>query len=344
METNRLLQWYDDIRRDLPWRRTKDPYCIMISEVMLQQTQVKKVIPYYEAFISTFPTIQALASATEDEVLKLWAGLGYYSRGKRLRLCAQALMESYDGLFPQDLQKVLKLPGIGPYTAGAILSICYDYAAPAVDGNVFRVFSRYYNQRSDISLPATRKLYETMVMEVLPKRSGDFNQALMELGATVCTPQLPKCQLCPLNMTCQAYQKGYQKELPIKAKRIKNKVLYMEVGIVSCGSRILMMKRPPKGLLSDLWSFPIVEKDDAKDNGHAIQHELMDTFGLNLPSPELLGSDKHVFSHRTWNMKVYHFHADNTYSVDYPINQWLTLDDIKLLGLPTAFNKLVPLL
>ena len=214
-----LLNWYDANKRDLPWRRDRDPYRIWVSEVMLQQTRVDTVIPYYERFMERFPTVRHLAEAPEEEVLKCWEGLGYYSRARNLQAGARQVVELYGGVVPDDKAAISSLKGIGPYTAGAILSIAYNKPEPAVDGNVMRVMSRYFLLEDDIAKPSARTKIERLAASIIPEgRAGDFNQAVMELGALVCTPKSPGCLLCPVLAQCAGRAAGRERELPVKSK------------------------------------------------------------------------------------------------------------------------------
>lgn len=335
-----LLEWYAEEHRKLPWRESHDPYKIWLSEVMLQQTQVDTVIPYFNRYIEAFPTIQDLASASEEQVLKLWEGLGYYSRAKRIRLCAMEVVEKYDGVFPEDYNKVLKLPGIGSYTAGAVLSIAYNMAVSAVDGNVLRVFSRLENDHSDIGNLKVRKALEARITRILPHDRRHYNQALMELGATICTPKNPKCNSCPVAELCESRKLGNQADLPVKKKKQKNKQMDMEVALVYKDGELLMMKRPSTGLLADLWGFPIAEKTLTSD-GDSIMAELDDNYGLDVLQAEKLGKAKHVFSHRTWNMTIYKVDVTDKVYPEYPSVVWCTEETIKEYALPTAFKKVL---
>ena len=213
-----LLKWYQLNKRDLPWRRTKDPYHIWVSEIMLQQTRVEAVKPYYTRFLQTLPTVTDLAEADEETILKLWEGLGYYSRVRNMQKAAIQIMDEHNGIFPANYQKLLKLKGIGPYTAGAVGSIAFGLAVPAIDGNVLRVMSRIAADAEDISLQSTKILWEERIKEIMPEEHpGDLNQALMELGATVCLPNgAPKCEICPVRKYCEAYRKG------VNIKDVKN--------------------------------------------------------------------------------------------------------------------------
>ncbi|WP_105614502.1 A/G-specific adenine glycosylase [Vallitalea okinawensis] len=339
--SNSLLFWYNKEQRQLPWREKRDAYSIWLSEVMLQQTQVDTVIDYYKAFINRFPSVFDLAAAEEDEVLKLWEGLGYYSRAKRLKLCAMDLVDKYNGEFPKDYAKVLKLPGIGPYTAGAVLSIAYNMALPAVDGNVLRVFSRLFNDDRDIGEQKVRKLVEEKAKELLPEDRRHFNQALMELGATTCTPKNPECEICPVSDICEAKTLNRQHLLPIKAKRVKNKKLSMEVALVWYNEHLLIMKRPTEGLLANLWGMPIVERDPNKEAGLTLIEELEDTYGLEILSIQQSGTAKHVFSHRTWEMTLFDIKVKEQLEPEYPVVNWCTDEELESYALPTAFKKLL---
>ena len=215
-----LLQWYDRVKRDLPWRRSGDPYCIWLSEIMLQQTRVETVKGYYARFLERCPTVQALAQAPEETVLKLWEGLGYYSRARNLHKAAKAIVNEHGGVFPATYEEILKLPGIGPYTAGAIASIAFGQPVPAVDGNVIRVTSRLCGIRENVGVPSVRRKLEEEAAALVPKkRPGDFNQAMMDLGATVCVPGTPSCERCPLRTLCDAYAAGDAEDLPVLPRK-----------------------------------------------------------------------------------------------------------------------------
>lgn len=257
--SHELLDWYDRNKRDLPWRRHRDPYYIWVSEIMLQQTRVDTVIPYFQRFIERFPTIEALADAPEDEVLKCWEGLGYYSRARNLQQAARQVKEQYGGMMPSGKDEVAGLKGVGPYTAGAIRSIAFNIPAPAVDGNVMRVLSRYFLIEEDIMKVRTRTHMEELVMTLIPEgRASDFSQALMELGALVCTPKSPKCLTCPVMHHCAARFEGKEEQLPIKTKAKPPRPEYRLTAIVEGSGqhqgKILVRRRPATGLLAGMWS------------------------------------------------------------------------------------------
>ena len=296
-----LIEWYLREKRDLPWRRTSDPYSIWVSEVMLQQTRVDTVIPYYERFLSKFPTLADLAKAPEVEVLKMWEGLGYYSRGRNLQAGVREVVELYGSEIPQNRQEISKLKGVGPYTAGAVLSIAFGVPEHAVDGNVMRVMSRLLLIEEDIAIPKTKKIFESVIMELIDKKDpSSFNQGLMELGATICTPN-PKCLLCPVRDFCEAFHEGRQHELPVKSKKTKMKTVPMQVfAIRNLQGKWLMKQRPEKGLLANMWDFPMIENDM-----NDVEDVVRIHFGMNVEHQKPLIDFKHIFSHLTWVMTSY---------------------------------------
>lgn len=298
---NALITWYLEEKRDLPWRRTSNPYHIWVSEVMLQQTRVETVIPYYERFIGKFPSLADLAYAKEEEVLKMWEGLGYYSRARNLQSGVKEVVEEYGSRIPENRKDISKLRGVGPYTAGAVLSIAFGVPEHAVDGNVMRVLSRILLIEEDIAIPKTRKVFEEVVMALIDKEDpSSFNQGLMELGATICTPR-PKCLLCPVRDFCIAFHEGRQEELPVKSKKVKMKMVpLLSIAIRNTEGKWLLKQRPSKGLLANMWEFPMVE------NQSSLSKEMMKTeFGISIGSLTPLTKFRHIFSHLTWEMKSY---------------------------------------
>ncbi len=251
-----LLRWYRQSHRDLPWRDTRDPYRIWLSEIMLQQTRVETVLPYYDAFLKRFPDIAALAQAPESEVLALWSGLGYYSRARNMQRAAIAIAQA--GAFPTDHATLRALPGVGDYTAAAVASIAFDLPYAAVDGNVLRVIARLFNDEGDIAAPVTRRRFQSLAQDTLdPRHPGEFNQAMMELGATVCLPRNPRCSACPLRTLCGAHAAGRTAELPIKLRRPKSKSETISVAVVSRGDLVLMRQRPPDASrMAGFWELP----------------------------------------------------------------------------------------
>lgn len=301
-----LLEWYDANKRELPWRKDKDPYKIWVSEIMLQQTRVEAVKPYFAKWIERFPTIQSLASASEDEVLQYWQGLGYYSRARNLLAGAREVTEKYEAKMPETRAETENIKGIGEYTAGAILSIAYDKKEAAIDGNVLRVFSRLFCLDGDVMKPAVKKEITKLVEgELPPGRTGDFNQALMDLGARVCIPKEPRCPECPLTSRCLAYREGRQKELPVRSKGKPPLPVRIAAGMLAAEEQYLLRKRPAKGTLAGLWEFPSTEVD-AGENAAAklvslFKHELGQQITVSAPFYQTT----HIFSHRIWDITFY---------------------------------------
>ena len=317
----KLLVWYDAHKRDLPWRRTQDPYKIWISEIMLQQTRVDTVIPYYERFLDWFPTVADLAQAPEEKLLKAWEGLGYYSRVRNMQKAAQQIMENHGGVFPSSYEEISKLKGIGPYTAGAIASIAFGLPEPAVDGNVMRVLARLFEVDYDIGVPTNRKIFQAM-MEILidPARPGDFNQALMDLGSDIESPVNPRPEESPVKEFSAAYQHGTMDRYPIKAPKKKPLPVYLTAFIIKDSQgRYLLEKNEREGLLSGFWHFPLIEVESL--SGNLGQLSLLDGKGEAERNPEILSFEQdydlaidwqdksypivqHVFSHRKWQVQI----------------------------------------
>ncbi|MFE8698713.1 A/G-specific adenine glycosylase [Cytobacillus sp. FJAT-53684] len=303
-----LIGWFEAEQRDLPWRKDKDPYKVWVSEIMLQQTRVDTVIPYFLRFIEQFPTIQALSTAEEDRVLKAWEGLGYYSRARNLQSAVKEVHENYGGIVPDDPKEISTLKGVGPYTAGAILSIAYGIPEPAVDGNVMRVLSRILLIWDDIAKASSRKIFEEAVRRLISHENPSyFNQALMELGALICTPTSPSCLLCPVREHCQAFQEGSQNELPIKTKNKKHRHVQIAAAVLrNDEGKILIHKRPEKGLLANLWEFPNIEVAlpfvNEKDQ---LKEAVKDLYKADIQIGGMIGQIEHVFSHLTWNINAY---------------------------------------
>jgi A/G-specific adenine glycosylase len=311
----RLLAWYRRGKRDLPWRRSRDPYHIWVSEVMLQQTRVETVIPYYHRFLERFPTIEALADAPEEDVLKLWEGLGYYSRARNLQSAVREVKERYGGVVPDTKEEIATLKGVGPYTSGAILSIAYNKPEPAVDGNVMRVLSRFFLIEDDIMKPGTRAVMEKLARELIPEgAAGDFNQALMELGALVCTPRSPHCLTCPVMEHCAARHEGREEALPNKKKakppRPELRLAAFIEGTGEHAGKVLIRQRPQEGLLARMWELPHVQAEAGADRTGAeamrlLQDKLAHDEMLAVQPLEPLLYAEHTFSHIRWEMQVY---------------------------------------
>lgn len=325
-----FIVWYEKEKRNLPWRVNLDPYRIWISEIMLQQTRVDTVIDYYYRFMDWFPTIQDLADAPEDKLLKAWEGLGYYSRARNLKVAAQQIVADFNGQMPNSIDEIRQLKGIGPYTAGAIGSIAFNLPEPAVDGNVMRVVSRLFEIDADIAKAGSRKVFEEAMYKIIDqKRPGDFNQAMMDLGSAICTPTSPKCEECPIQSYCLSYEKNTMTNFPVKSKKLKPKDVYYIGGIMENKQQeFLLEKRDSKGLLANMWLFPIEEVSREQfeflQKNWAKEEQQM-SFNFEEPllvaeeKPEIfadyaqvvwqkrsLGEVTHIFSHLKWHILIFY--------------------------------------
>ncbi len=350
--TSALLDWYRTVRRDLPWRKSQDPYPIWISEVMLQQTRVETVIPYFDRFMKQYPTVDALAAAQEEDVLKYWEGLGYYSRVRNLHAAVREVAAKYGGEIPRTYEEMRALPGVGPYTVGAVLSIAYGLPIPAVDGNVLRVIARLFVLEEDIAHARTRSKVEIIVSELIPSEfAGDFNQALMELGATVCIPRTPKCTECPLAVGCAAYSSGRQSELPYKKSkkppRIEERVVFL---VRNAKGDVLIRKRPDKGLLSGLWELPhfsaptegvfqLTESHLTSERSGevwAVAHELLSDAPRQI---SFVRNYTHVFSHVIWKLTLFVVEGRGTFIPQSPYT-WMSASQREQYTFGQVFNKI----
>ena len=328
-----LLPWYDDHKRNLPWRQDKEAYHVWLSEIMLQQTRVEAVKGYYTRFLKKLPTIEALAACDDEALHKLWEGLGYYSRVRNLKKCAVTVMERHGGVFPSGYDDILALPGIGEYTAGAVASICFDQPTPAVDGNVLRVVTRLTEDDTPIDLPAFKKQVSIALAKIYPQRAGDFTQALMELGATVCGPnKKPDCENCPCKAFCKAGKNGTAERYPVKNPKKQRKTEEMTVFILSCDGAFALQKRPESGLLAGLWQFP---------NCHGkleTAQALTAVEAMGIKPRELLRQVErsHIFTHIRWDMRgIYLEVADPGGGFC-----WMSRERIEEeAALPTAFRQ-----
>nr|WP_255807616.1 A/G-specific adenine glycosylase [Cohnella mopanensis] len=347
-----MLIWYRKERRDLPWRRSRDPYHIWVSEIMLQQTRVDTVIPYFNRFVDRFPTIEQLAEAPEEDVLKHWEGLGYYSRARNLQAAAREVAEQYGGRVPSGKKEVSGLKGVGPYTAGAILSIAYNQPEPAVDGNVMRVLSRYFCLEDDIARPSTRIGMEGLAQELIPDgEAADFNQALMELGALVCTPKSPSCAECPVMELCAARLLGRERDLPVKTKAKKAKPVFRFAALVEGtgpnAGKVLVRQRPETGLLARMWELPHIEVSDAGDweslaTGKIRLESALAEDGVKIRAKEqIIGEAQHIFTHLVWNIRVLSAVAEEEYVADRTAYEWVGPEQFENYVWPNVFRKLL---
>lgn len=312
-----LLHWYDYNRRILPWREEPTPYHVWVSEIMLQQTRVEAVRGYYDRFLASLPDVKALAEAEEEVLLKLWEGLGYYNRVRNMQKAARILVEQYGGEMPADYEAIRLLPGIGEYTAGAIASIAFGLPYPAVDGNVLRVLSRITGSEEDIAKDKTKQAVREDLLRVMPIRSGDFNQSLMELGATVCLPNgKPLCEQCPVMHLCTAFHEGRETELPVKSGKKERRIEKRTVYLIFCGEKVMLHRREKKGLLAGLWEFPNALAEgqgvEADELQAMLREELTGRWPDDIKVTVTKGKKaKHIFSHIEWHMEGICIQADS---------------------------------
>lgn len=335
-----LVSWYESHARILPWREDPTPYQVWISEIMLQQTRIEAVKPYYERFLSELPDVADLAAVEDDRLMKLWQGLGYYNRARNLKKAAQTVMTEYGGRLPDEREKLQKLSGIGSYTAGAIASIAFGRPEPAVDGNVLRIFSRLTAGHDDIAKQSTKKKWEDIIRQIIPQdHASHFNQGLFEVGELICIPNgAPHCEQCPLAFCCLASMRGLTGEIPIKMTQKKRKIEKITVCILESEGRIALHKRPDQGLLASLYELPNVP-------GHLEEEKLAEAFFIRpdmVLSVEKLPEAKHIFSHIEWHMTGYQV------CIHGPIpDHWIAVDKIEIkqkYALPNAFQKYAELI
>ena len=328
-----LLRWYDVHKRALPWRETADPYRVWVSEIMLQQTRVAAVIPYYRRWMEVLPDVAALAAVEEEQLLKLWEGLGSYSRARTLQKAAKVIMEQYGGRFPRAYEELLGLPGIGEYTAGAIASIAFGRPVPAVDGNVLRVAARVAALEGDIMDQKVRRQFREMMLEATPKdRPGAYNQALMDLGATVCLPNgAPDCENCPLASFCAALSQGRQEQLPRRSRKAPRRREDMTVYLMVRQGQAALRKRPDTGLLAGLWEFPHVPGALEESAAGAP----LAAWGLRPLDWRQRIPARHIFTHVEWHMTGYLLDVRG----DNPDFTWVTAAQLRTLAIPSAFAK-----
>ncbi|MGO2108962.1 MAG: A/G-specific adenine glycosylase [Staphylococcus equorum] len=332
---NNLVTWFDEHQREMPWRETSNPYYIWLSEVMLQQTQVKTVIDYYHRFIHRFPTISELSQAHEDEVLKYWEGLGYYSRARNFHTAIKEVHESHHGVVPDEPETFGKLKGVGPYTQAAVMSIAFDKALATVDGNVFRVWSRLNNDERDTKLQSTRKAFENELQPYVEQDAGTFNQAMMELGALICTPKSPLCLFCPVQDHCEAFEKGTVLSLPVKTTKIKRKHIKQHVYLLKNEDNAYLIEKRTQKLLNNMWEFPMYEAEEDKHINSVLGTQA--TFD-QAPAFKL----KHQFTHITWDIEVFmtqeNVHKDD---ITLPENMvWMQLTEKEDFNFPVSMTKI----
>ena len=331
-KTERLLDWYDRNARSMPWRGERDPYRIWVSEIMLQQTRVETVTGYYDRFLRTFPTLRSLAEAAEEDVLKQWEGLGYYSRARNLRSGAEQVLREYGGRIPSDPAELRRIRGIGAYTAAAVASIAFGVRAAAVDGNVVRVISRLYGVEEDVTEREVRRRVERLADGLTPpERPGDHNQAMMDLGATVCVPGTPDCGACPLRGLCEAERNGNAPELPRASRAKPPREILFDLFLLYSGNRVLMRRRTEK-LLEGMWCFPMAEGRKTPEERAG---EIRKKWGWQPERTRFRGEAKHIFTHQIWRMALYE--AEVPPGTEAPAGyEWIPLNGLGAVPLPAA--------
>jgi len=344
---HQLLTWYEHNQRDLPWRGTNDPYRVVISEFMLHQTRVETVIPYYQRFVQDFPHWAALAAASLDEVLKAWEGLGYYARARNLHRLAQLVSLQYGSQLPDDPDILRKLPGIGPYTVGAILSICFGRDVPAIDGNVRRVLCRLFQIMEDPASPAGVQRLQEYAAALLPAgKAGAFNQALMDLGATVCTPRRPACARCPWGEPCRARGLDIQESLPVRRPRKPLPHHDIAAGVIWHDGRILIAQRPPHGLLGGLWEFPGGKREAGESLEECLVREVREELQIEIQVGQLLTTVKHAYTHFRITLYAYQCRhlSGKPQTIGCAAWKWVSPQDLAGYAFPVANRTILQML
>ncbi len=332
-----LTNWFLGNKRDLPWRKTKDPYAIWLSEVILQQTRVEQGLPYYLKYINKYPTVQDLAAASEDEVINLWKGLGYYSRARNLHFTAKEVVNKYSGIFPDNFEDLKKLKGVGEYTAAAIASIAYAEKVPVIDGNVKRVASRFFGIEDPIDKPKTVKtMFEILKNEIQNANPSDFNQGMMELGSLICKPQNPKCDICPISQGCYALRKGKTSVLPTKASSVKRNSRYFTYLIFEHNNKVLIRKRIEKDIWQHLCEFVLVESQNLDAPEQALENfnQILGNFEIVYVSKPM----KHILTHRDIFARFIHIKLQEKTNI---MGKWVEIEDMKNVSFPVLISNFV---
>ena len=340
----RLLDWFLKNRRALPWRKNYDPYQVWISEIMLQQTQVKTMLPYFKRWMEVLPMIADVAGAEENKILKLWEGLGYYSRARNIQKAARKIMNEYNGQFPERYEEILALSGVGKYTACAIASIAFNRDLPVVDGNVARVLSRFFFYTKNVRLPEAEKQMWQWVSEVLPKgRARDFNQALMEFGALQCTPSVMDCGSCPLQSRCRAYKKGMVEKLPDRGSGKKLQNIKVAIAVIRKNGKVFIQKRPEKGLMAGLWEFPGGKVEKGESSLKALCRELKEETGLTVRNVKKIKTIRHAYTSFKVNLDCFEadYDAGRVSLKAASEGRWVEIADLKKYPFPAANVLLV---
>ena len=349
-ETGRnLVAWFRKNQRSLPWRRDYSPYAVWVSEVMLQQTQVSKVVPYFEQWMRRLPDPAAVANAEEGELLRLWEGLGYYSRVRNLQKAARKIVQEHAGRIPREEKALRRLPGIGPYTAAAILSLAFNEDVPVLDGNVERVVARIVDLDQPVKTPESRKAIQETLMAWLPKgQAREFNQAVMELGATVCTPFRPACEACPVSVCCLARRKGTMLQRPVRARRAPTVPVTAAVGILWDDGKVFIQKRPPGGLMAYLWEFPGGKLKGKESPEECLQREFLEELGVKVNIVEKLAEIRHAYTQFRVRLHAYRCELDSPgqeivlrASVE---GRWVSVGELDNFAFPSANRRLIEIL
>jgi A/G-specific adenine glycosylase len=339
-----LLQWYYRHQRDLPWRNNPDPYRVWVSEVMLQQTQVATVIPYYERFVKKFTSVERLAAAPLDDVLKAWEGLGYYARARNMHKAAIEIVSKHGGRFPQSHPALQTLPGFGEYTAGAVASIAFGAVVPAVDGNVKRVIARLFALQSDITrAPAARRVKELARALVDEQQPGDWNQAVMELGATICLPKSPKCAACPVSEFCQARRQGIEQTLPVKPAKKALPHFDVTAAVIHQNNKLLIAQRPPDGMLGGLWEFPGGKQQAGETLPECLQREILEELGLEINVGKPIAVVKHGYTHFKITLHAFFctVRAGTPQAIEVADWRWVTPDELAQFAFPRTDQQII---
>lgn len=335
-----LLKWYSSNKRMLPWRIDKDPYHVWISEIMLQQTRIEAVIYYYERFLNDLPTISDLAKVEDDQLLKLWEGLGYYNRAHNLKRAAQMIIEKYHGIFPKTYDEIITLSGIGEYTASAISSICFQEQKATIDGNVLRVYTRFFEDSSNIDSLQTKRKIRSEIEKILPKESGNFNEALMELGEVICLPNgVPRCNICPLKSQCLSRKNNTYMQFPVKNRKKEKKVINYTIFLFEYQGKFAIQKRTGQKLLNNLWEFPNVQGKLTKKQVITYLKEM----GVSYSKIYKSVSNAHIFTHQKWDMVSYFISLS-----EVPNHAFYSFEDLSTIkniyAIPTAFQPFLKFL
>lgn len=338
-----ILAWYDRNKRDLPWRMNRDPYSIWISEVMLQQTTVSTVLPYFNRWMKIFPDIRTLSAAPLESVLKAWQGLGYYQRARNMHRAAQILVKEFDSRFPREKESLQKLPGFGPYTTAAVLSIAYDLPYPVLDANVRRILMRLKGLKRMASSRHDKILMDFLRHHLPEEKMGDFNQALMELGALICKPKNPSCLLCPILRYCTAWKRGEQEIIPTPRNRSYQKVEAV-VGLIREEGRYLIQQRPPKGLLAGLWEFPGGKKEKGESLEEALHREILEELGAEVASESHLTTVHHAYTRFQVNLHAFECRLAGPLNIDSGSLRWASLEEMESLPVPSGTAKIIKFL